>query len=78
MSPTESSKFVLVLIWVSNTGTNRIAVLSAEARTVCGIGPDGPWPGRRSDSSSAYICTVHTWGSDGPRWRRVSSSSQHT
>jgi hypothetical protein len=29
-------------IWAPNTGTNRLAMLSVEARTVRGTGPDGP------------------------------------
>jgi hypothetical protein len=33
--------YVLAPIWVSNTGTNHLAVLTAEVRTVHSIGPDG-------------------------------------
>jgi hypothetical protein len=43
---------VLPSIWAPNTGTNRLVVLSAEARTVRGAGSDGPRPRCRSDSSS--------------------------
>jgi hypothetical protein len=33
---------VWALIWVPNTGTDRLVGLSAEARTVRATGPDGP------------------------------------
>jgi hypothetical protein len=38
-------KMVLALIRVPNTGTDRLVGLSAEARTDCGTGSDGPRPG---------------------------------
>jgi hypothetical protein len=46
---------------------NRLSVLYGDA--------DGPRPGRRNDSS-AYVRTIYAWGSDGPQWRRGSSSLQ--
>jgi hypothetical protein len=49
-------------MWAPNTATNRLRVLFAEARTVRGTGLDDPQLGRRSDSSSAYVRTVHAWG----------------
>jgi hypothetical protein len=36
---------VLAPIWEPNTGKDRLAVLTAEARMVCGPEPDGPRPG---------------------------------
>jgi hypothetical protein len=42
LSPAESPKSVLVPICAPNTGTDRLAMLSAETRTVRGTGPDGP------------------------------------
>jgi hypothetical protein len=38
-------------------------------------GVDGPRHGRRSVPSSVYVWTIHTWVSNGLRWRRASSSS---
>jgi hypothetical protein len=38
-------KSMLVPIWASNTETNHLAVLSEEARTIRGTGPDDPRPG---------------------------------
>jgi hypothetical protein len=45
---------------------NRPTMLAAEARTIRGPGPDGPRPGCRSGSLSAYVLTVRAWGLDGP------------
>jgi hypothetical protein len=53
-------------VGAQNTGTNHLAVLSAEARTGRSTGPDGLRPRRRSGSSSVYVRMVLAWGSDGP------------
>jgi hypothetical protein len=45
MSPAESPKSVLAPTRAPNSRDEPTAVLSAEARTICGQGPDGPRPG---------------------------------
>jgi hypothetical protein len=49
---------LLAPIWAPNTGTDRLAVLSAEALTVHGTGPNSPRP----DAKVAPLCML----SDGP------------
>jgi hypothetical protein len=44
-----------------------LIVPSTAARTVRGLGPDGPRPGRRSGVFPASHQTVHSSGPDDPR-----------
>jgi hypothetical protein len=53
---------MLALIREPNTGTNHMAVLSTEARTVYDTGSDSPQPGHRSGSRSARFRTVCACG----------------
>src|SRR5687767_1257373 len=51
---------LLAPIRAPNTGTDRLARLSAEARTVRGTGPDGPRPG------AGATPPLHTSGQSAP------------
>jgi hypothetical protein len=44
-SPAESPKSMLTSFWSANHSTRTVAVLSGQARTARGQGPDGPRPG---------------------------------
>jgi hypothetical protein len=45
LSLAESPKSMLTPFWSSKHPTRTVAVLSGQARTVRGLGPDGPRPG---------------------------------
>jgi hypothetical protein len=55
---------------VNHCEVYRAAVLSAEARTVRGLGPDGPRPVAGAGSSLRRGRTVRAWWPDSPRVRR--------
>jgi hypothetical protein len=70
LSLAESPKSVLAPIRAPNTGTDRLAVLSTEARTVCDTGPDGPRPGV---GATPPLCTS---GRSAPRARIVRDGAE--
>jgi hypothetical protein len=50
--------------------TRTVAVLSGQARTVRGLGPDGPRPGAGARVLCLTARRSAPWGPDGPRVRR--------
>jgi hypothetical protein len=54
--------------------TRTVAVLSGQARTVCGLGPDGPRPGAGAKVLCLTAGRFTPWRPDGPRVRRGDGS----
>jgi hypothetical protein len=65
-----TNEVVLAPIWHQTLGVNRLAVLSAGARTVRGTGPDGMQPRRRSNSS------LRAFGRSAPRSRKSATDAE--
>jgi hypothetical protein len=55
LSPAESPKSMLTPFWSAKHSTRTVAVLSGQARTVRGLGPDGPRPGTRARVSCLMV-----------------------
>jgi hypothetical protein len=74
LSPAESPKSMLIPFSGAKHSTRTVAVPSGQARTVRGLGPDGPRPG----AGARFLCLTAgrsaPWGPDGPRVRRGGGS----
>jgi hypothetical protein len=65
---------LLTPFWSTKHSTRTVTVLSGQARTVRGLGPDGPRPG--AGARVLYLTAGRSapWGPDGPRVRRGGGS----
>jgi hypothetical protein len=61
-SPAESPKSMLTPFWCAKHSTRTMAVLSSQARTVRGLGPDGPRPGAGARVSCLTAGQSAPWG----------------
>jgi hypothetical protein len=62
LSPAESPKSMLTPFWSAKHSTRTVAVLSGQARTVRGQGPDGPRPGAGARVSCLTAGRSAPWG----------------
>jgi hypothetical protein len=69
-SPAELPKSMLTPFRSAKHSTRTVAVLSGQARTVRGLGPDGPRPGAGARVLCLTAGRSAPWGPDGPRVRR--------
>jgi hypothetical protein len=60
-SPAESPKSMLTSFWSAKHSTRTVAVLSGQAQTVCGQGPDGPRPGAGARVSCLTVVRSAPW-----------------